>query len=52
MQIEIYWKDLTKEKQESIKREFNIKPEDWNWDTFPMFVMEIEPEAGGKDDSV
>lgn len=40
--IEIYWQDLTKEKQAEIIAEFG---DDNNWDVFPIATIEIEDEA-------
>lgn len=38
--IEIYWNDLTEEKQKEIKEV--IKEDGHNWDFFPMASFEIE----------
>ena len=37
-QIEIYWNDLTKEKQDKIINEFG---DNFNWDIFPMATIDI-----------
>ena len=39
MKIEIYWKDLTKEKQKEISNKLG---DNNNWDVFPISVIEIE----------
>ena len=42
MQIEIYWNDLTKEKQDEIMA---MLGEYGNWDVFPMATIEIEEDC-------
>ena len=44
-EIEIYWNDLTKEKQQEIRNELNMDTNDnGNWDVIPMATMMIEGE--------
>ena len=42
MKIEIYWDDLTKEKQEEL---LNLFGDNRNWDVFPITEIEIEEDA-------
>ena len=40
--LEIYFRDLTTETQEAVLELFGItSPEDANWDSFPIFVLEV-----------
>ncbi len=39
--IEIYWKDLTPEKQEEI---LELVGDNLNWDVIPLCTIEIRPE--------
>ena len=41
MTIEIYWDDLTKEKQREL---LNLLGDNQNWDVFPIAEIEIEEE--------
>ena len=41
IEIEFYWDDLTKEKQEEILKLFG---NNCNWDVFPFCTLEIEEE--------
>lgn len=41
MTIEIYWSDLTKEKQQEL---LNLLGDNRNWDVFPITEIEIEEE--------
>ena len=41
MTIEIYWNDLTKEKQQEL---LNLLGDTRNWDVFPIAEIEIEEE--------
>ena len=42
MKIEIYWDDLTREKQENL---LNLLGDNRNWDVFPIAEIEIEEDA-------
>ena len=43
--IEIYWDDLTSEKQQEIRELLNLEPNDNNnWDLIPITTIEIEPD--------
>ena len=41
MTIEIYWNDLTEEKQQEL---LNLLGDNQNWDVYPIAVIEIEEE--------
>ena len=41
MTIEIYWNDLTEEKQQEL---LNLLGDNRNWDAFPIAEIEIEEE--------
>ena len=41
MKIEIYWNDLTEEKQQEL---LNLLGDNQNWDVFPIAEIEIEEE--------
>ena len=41
MKIEIYWSDLTEEKQQEL---LNLLGDNQNWDVFPIAEIEIEEE--------
>ena len=41
MTIEIYWNDLTEEKQQEL---LNLLGDNRNWDVFPIPEIEIEEE--------
>ena len=41
MKIEIYWSDLTEEKQQEF---LNLLGDNQNWDVFPIAEIEIEEE--------
>ena len=41
MTIEIYWNDLTEEKQQEL---LNLLGDNQNWDVFPIAEIEIEEE--------
>ena len=41
MKIEVFWNDLTKEKQEKIQKLLNLKDNN-NWDVNPITIIEIE----------
>ncbi len=41
MTIEIYWNDLTEEKQREL---LNLLGDNRNWDVFPIAEIEIEEE--------
>ena len=41
MTIEIYWNDLTEEKQQEL---LNLLGDNRNWDVFPIAGIEIEEE--------
>ena len=41
MTIEIYWNDLTEEKQREL---LNLLGDNQNWDVFPIAEIEIEEE--------
>ena len=43
VKIEIYWQDLTKEKQAEL---LNILGDNNNWDVFPITTLELEVEDG------
>ena len=43
MQIEIYWGDLTSEKQEEILA--MTGGDNGNWDVFPIATIELEEDA-------
>ena len=46
MTIEIYWDDLTEEKQNEIRKMLNMDSDDnGNWDIIPMASMEIERDS-------
>lgn len=47
MEIEIYWRDLTEEKQVEIATQYcwdidklESFEKEMNWDTFPIFILE------------
>jgi len=42
IKIEIYWNDLTKEKQEEIHEKLG---DNGNWDVIPMAILEFDEEA-------
>ena len=39
MTIEIYWNDLTREKQEEL---LNVLGDNGNYDVFPIAIIEVE----------
>lgn len=39
MDIDIYFDDLKEHKQDEIKEEFGVEPEDMNWDTIPIHTI-------------
>lgn len=43
--IEIYWDDLTPEKQREI---MDLLGDNHNWDVFPMATLDIETEGESK----
>ena len=49
--IEIYWQDLTEEKQNEIIERLGIDPDDHNWDIFPMTTIDINEDSGGNEES-
>lgn len=52
-QFEIYFRDLTPETQEAVLDLFGISaPEDANWDSFPIFTLEVMETSTGSDDDV
>ena len=52
-QLEIYFRDLTPETQEAVLDLFGISsPEDTNWDSFPIFTLEVMETSIGSDDDV
>ena len=41
-ELEIYFRDLTPETQKAALELFGIEfPEDINWDSFPIFILEV-----------
>lgn len=43
--VEIFFKDLSKEAQKAVLKEFNISSEeDGNWDVLPLFTLEADEE--------
>ncbi len=41
--LEIYFRDLTPEVQTAVLELYGIKsPEDANWNSFPIFTLEVE----------
>lgn len=48
-ELEIYFRDLVPETQEVVLKLFRIEsPEDANWDSFPLFTLEVA-ESDGQD---
>ena len=44
--IEIFWNDLTKEKQDEIREALNMDANDnGNWDVFPIATLDVEEET-------
>ncbi len=43
--IEVYWDDLTENKQNEIREALNMESDDnGNWDVFPIATMDFEEE--------
>ena len=43
MPVEIYFKDLTREKQREVMEFYNVRNlNETNWDVFPLFVIDCE----------
>lgn len=46
--VEIYFRDLSKEKQKEVLEAYGMKSEEeMNWDVFPIDVLYPEPEEEG-----
>lgn len=44
--IEIFWDDLTKAKQDEIREALGMSPDDnGNWDVFPITTLDFEEET-------
>ena len=45
MSVRIYFESLDLETRKAVLEEAGVeKPEDMNWDTFPLFIFECEKE--------
>ena len=43
VKIEFFWDDLTKKKQDEIRKDLGMDEDDnGNWDVIPMGMMEVE----------
>lgn len=46
-ELEIYFRDLVLETQKAVLELYGIKsPEDANWDSFPIFTLEVNNPNG------
>lgn len=46
IKIEFFWNDLTKEKQEEIRKALNMDQKDnGNWDVIPIASLYVEEDA-------
>lgn len=46
-ELEIYFRDLVPETQKAVLKLFGIQsPEDANWDSFPIFTLEVSETNG------
>lgn len=49
-QLEIFFHDLNEEAQKEVLRLYDLEcPEDGNFDTQPLFILEHEPEDDSSD---